>query len=132
MVFNFGTKLYSVPENMNFKSSLKGGYVSALLPGQQRAWVTRPKGDAFEDLLENLTEKNREAVALYGSDIPQEQIDKFNRNLDWIDEFRDSWFTGDKARYKRFRNEGFNSLSENISDKKRRLERDSNQTLKLE
>ena len=131
VVFKFGTKLYSIPENMNFKSSLKVGYVKALLPGSQRAWVTQKKGGAFEMIVENLTEKNIEAVEMYGSDLPKEHLEKFHRNVEWITEFSKSYMPEEQRRYKRFMNEGLNSLSENISDKKRRIERDSNKVLRL-
>jgi len=132
VVFQFGTKLYSIPENMNFISSLKVGYVKALLPGTQRAWLTRPKEDAFETLVENLSEKNRELVELYGDIIPKEHMDRFKLNLGWIEEFSKSFMPEDQLRYKRFRNEGMNSLAENISDKKRRIQRDTNSVLRLE
>jgi len=131
VVFQFGSKLYSVPENMNFKSSLKVGYVKALLPGNQRAWVTSPKNDAFDNIVENLTEKNVKAVELYGHDVPKEQLEKFHRDIGWITEFKQSYDPEERTRYKRFRDQGLNTLSENISDKKRRIERDNNQLLKL-
>ena len=131
VIFQFGSKLYSVPENMNFKSSLKVGYVKALVPGKQRAWVTSPKREAFDCIVDNLTEKNLEAVELYGSDVPKEHLEKFHRNLEWITEFKQSYIPEERNRYKRFRNEGLNTLAENINDKKRRLARDTNQIFKL-
>lgn len=131
VIFKFGTKLYSIPENMNFISSLKDGYVKALVPGSQRAWITGTKEDVFETIVENLSSKNQEAVELYMSDIPKEHIEKFKRNISWINEFRHSYISDEQLCYKRFRNQGLNALSENISDKKRRISRDDNSNLQL-
>ena len=120
-LFVFGAKLYSVPENMNFIAKRKDGYLKALVQGDNEPWVTRSKAEGFDDLVDNLVEKNREAVELHKEGIPQDEILMFDQYMNFADAFRNSPYEEDRKRYRKFRNTNMNCLSENIADKKRRL-----------
>ncbi len=128
VVFEFGTKMYSLKENMNFKTDVKSGYVSGL-EGDDRAWVTHRKNKGFSMLLENLKDKNEEAVQKYVDTIPDEDIDNFEREMLAVREISDR--QDDEPVYGRFIRDGFNVLAANIADKKRRIERDTGKKLEL-
>lgn len=64
VVFRFGTKMYSLQENINFRTSMKSGYVSGRLD-QDGAWETHTKKEGFSMLLDNLKGKIEEAVQKY-------------------------------------------------------------------
>lgn len=130
VVFRFGTKMYSLQENMNFKTDIKSGYITGRCE-QDGAWTTHRKNDGFEMLLDNLKLKNEEAVLSCLEGIPEEDFEKFKSDMHWIREHKTSGLQEDVPTYQRFIRDGFNLLSANIADKKRRIERDCGKKLKL-
>ena len=130
VVFRFGTKMYSLQENMNFKTDVKSGYISGRLE-QDGSWETHRKNDGFSMLMDNLKIKNEEAVLKYLEEIPEEDIEKFKQDMWWIYEHKNSGLQEDAPVYNRFVREGFNLLTANIADKIRRIERDTGKKLKL-
>jgi hypothetical protein len=130
VVFRFGTKMYSLQENMNFKTDLKSGYISGRLE-QDGAWETHRKNDGFSMLLDNLKDKNEQAVLKHLEGIPNEDLKKFELDMGWIREHKYSGLQEDEPVYNKFMREGFNLLTANIADKVRRIERDSGKKLKL-
>lgn len=130
VVFRFGTKMYSLQENMNFKTDLKSGYISGRLE-QDGAWETHRKSDGFGMLMDNLKNKNEEAVLKHMESLPYEDLVKFERDMGWIHEHKYSGLQEDVPVYNKFVREGFNLLSANIADKARRIERDTGKKLKL-
>ena len=130
VVFRFGTKMYSLQENMNFKTDVKSGYISGRLE-EDGSWETHRKNDGFSMLMDNLKTKNEEAVLKHLEEIPEEDLEKFKQDMWWIYEHRNSGLQEDVPVYNRFVREGFNLLTANISDKIRRIERDSGKKLKL-
>ena len=130
VVFRFGTKMYSLQENMNFKTDIKSGYISGRT-SMDGAWETRRKQEGFNLLLDNLKDKNEEAVFKYLESVPDEDLEKFKQDMWWIHEHKWSGLQEDFLVYQRFLREGFNLLSAHIADKKRRIERDTGKKLKL-
>ena len=130
VVFKFGTKMYSLQENMNFKTDAKSGYISGFC-ADDRSWVTHRKNDGFEMLMDNLKEKNEEAVLGCLADIPVEDFEQFKCDMHWIREHKISGLQEDVPVYQNFIKDGFNLLAENIRDKKRRIERDSGKKMRL-
>lgn len=130
VVFRFGTKMYSLTENMNFKTDIKSGFISGRLE-QDGAWETHRKQDGFSMLLDNLKDKNEQAVLKHLQDIPNEDLKKFELDMGWIREHKWSGLQEDVPVYQKFIRDGFNLLTANISDKKRRIERDTGKKMKL-
>ena len=130
VVFRFGTKMYSLQENMNFKTDLKSGYISGRIEHDE-AWETRRKDEGFYMLMDNLKDKNEQAVLQYLDNIPDEDIEKFEKDMGWIREYKISGLQEDYPVYRKFVQEGFNLLAANIADKIRRIERDSGKKVKL-
>ena len=130
VVFKFGTKMYSLQENMNFKTDLKSGYISGRIE-QDGAWETHRKSEGFSMLLDNLKDKNEQAVLNCLDEIPEEDFEKFKLDMGWIREHKWSGLQEDVPVYQKFMREGFNLLTANIADKVRRIERDTGKKLKL-
>ena len=130
VVFRFGTKMYSLQENMNFKTDVKSGFISGRTD-MDDAWETRRKNEGFSMLLDNLKDKNEEAVLKYLETIPHDDLDQFKRDMWWIYEHKNSGLQEDVPVYQKFIRDGFNLLTANIADKKRRIERDTGKKLKL-
>ena len=130
VVFRFGTKMYSLQENMNFKTDLKSGYISGRVE-HDGAWETHRKNDGFYMLMDNLKDKNEQAVLQHLEEIPDEDLEKFKLDMGWIREHKISGLQEDEPVYNKFIREGFNLLTANIADKVRRIERDTGKKLKL-
>jgi hypothetical protein len=130
VVFRFGTKMYSLQENMNFKTDLKSGYISGRLE-QDGSWETHRKQEGFSMLLDNLKDKNEQAVLRHLETIPNEDLKKFELDMGWIREHKISGLQEDEPVYNKFIREGFNLLTANIADKKRRIERDTGKKMRL-
>ncbi len=130
VVFRFGTKMYSLTENMNFKTDVKSGYISGRLE-QDGSWETHRKNEGFSMLMDNLKEKNEEAVRQHVESIPEDDLGKFDLDMHWIREHKTSGLWEDEPVYNKFVREGFNLLTANIADKKKRIERDTGKKLKL-
>lgn len=130
VVFKFGTKMYSLQENMNFKTDLKSGYISGRLE-QDGAWETHRKSAGFGMLMDNLKDKNEQAVLKHMESLPYEDLLKFERDMGWIHEHKYSGLQEDEPVYNKFVKEGFNLLTANMADKVRRIERDSGKKVKL-
>ena len=130
VVFKFGTKMYSNEENMNFKTNTNSGFISGRLE-QDGAWETHRKSDGFYMLMDNLKSKNEEAVLKHMASLPYEDLLKFERAMGWIHEHKTSGLQEDVPVYNKFVNQGFNLLTANIQDKKRRIERDCGKKLRL-
>lgn len=121
-IFVFGAKLYSLPENLNFIARKKDGYIKTLHPGEDNPWVTRPKDSGFDRIVGNLVEKNREVVEIHKDSIPNNDLSNFDEHMNFVDILRNSRDEDVHKMYKKFRDRNMNCLSENILDKKRRLE----------
>ena len=130
VVFQFGTEMYSLQENMNFKTDLKSGYISGRTD-MDGAWETRRKNEGFSMLMDNLKSKNEEAVLKYLEDIPDDDLENFKKDMGWIREHKISRLQEHAPVYNKFIREGFNLLSANIADRVRRIERDTGKKLKL-
>ena len=130
VVFEFGTKMYSLQENMNFKSDIKSGYISGRTD-MDGAWETRRKNDGFKLLMDNLKDKNEEAVLKYLEDIPDDDLEKFKQDMGWIREHKISRLQEHAPVYNKFVRDGFNLLTANIADRIRRIERDCGKRVKL-
>ncbi|CAM9530314.1 unnamed protein product [Pylaiella littoralis] len=130
VVFRFGTKMYSLTENMNFKTDVKSGYISGRVE-RDGSWATHRKNEGFSMLMDNLKDKNEQAVLKYLDTIPNNDLDKFALDMGWIREHKISGLQEDEPVYNKFIREGFNLLTANIADKKRRIERDTGKKLKL-
>ncbi len=130
VVFKFGTKMYSLQENMNFKTDLKSGYISGRLE-QDGAWETHRKNDGFGMLMDNLKDKNEQAVLKHMESLPYDDLLKFERDMGWIHEHKYSGLQEDVPVYNKFVKEGFNLLTANMADKVRRMERDGGKKVKL-
>lgn len=130
VVFKFGTKMYSNEENMNFKTNTNSGFISGRLE-QDGAWETHRKSEGFYMLMDNLKSKNEEAVLKHMASLPYEDLLKFERAMGWIHEHKTSGLQEDVPVYNKFVKQGFNLLTANIQDKKRRIERDCGKKLRL-
>ncbi len=130
VVFKFGTKMYSLQENMNFQTDPKNGFIKGRLE-QDGAWETHRKSDGFNMLMDNLKNKNEQAVLKHIESLPYEDLAKFERDMGWIHEHKTSGLMEDVPVYQKFIRDGFNLLSANIADKKRRIERDTGKKIKL-
>ena len=115
---------------MNFKTDLKSGYISGRLE-QDGAWETHRKNEGFGMLMDNLKDKNEQAVLKHMESLPYEDLLKFERDMGWIHEHKYSGLQEDVPVYQKFVREGFNLLTANIADKARRIERDTGKKLKL-
>ncbi|CAM9214417.1 unnamed protein product [Pylaiella littoralis] len=128
VVFKFGTKMYSLPQNMNFKTDAKSGFVSGRV-SDDKAWVTHRKNEGFLMLLKNLKDKNEEAVQKYVDVIPAEDIDDFNRDMSYISKIGE--LQENEPLCSKFIRDGFNALAANFADKAKRVERKTGTKLRL-
>jgi len=81
--------MYSLTENMNFKTDVKSGFISGRTD-MDDAWETRRKNEGFSLLLDNLKDKNEEAVLKFLETIPHDDLDQFKRDMWWIYEHKNS------------------------------------------
>ena len=130
VVFRFGRRMYSVKENMNFKTDVKSGYISGRSE-VDGAWVTLRKNEGFHMLMDNLKNKNEEAVRKCMEDIPPEDFEQFKADMHWIHEHKTSGLMEDVPVYNGFVRDGFNLMVANLADKARRIERDMGKKMRL-
>lgn len=130
VLFRFGSKLYSLEENMNFKADMKSGYITGRVE-EEGAWETHRKSEGMGMLLDNLKDKNIEAVLKYRGDIPEGHFVRFEGDMHWIYERRWSGLQEDVPVFQKYIREGFTLLSANMKDKIRRVERDSGKRVRL-
>ncbi|CAN0435921.1 unnamed protein product [Pylaiella littoralis] len=128
VIFEFGTKMYSVQENMNFKTDVKSGFVSGPV-GDDSAWVTHRKNEGFSILLDNLKDKTEEAVQKYVDRIPEEDADNFELDMSYIKKISD--LQEEEPMYSKFIRDGFNVLAANINHKTKMTGCDTGKKLKL-
>lgn len=70
MVFKFGTKMYPLQENMNFKTEIKSDFIGGRLE-KNGAWETHRKNEGFSVLTDNMKVNNEEAVLEHLDEIPE-------------------------------------------------------------
>ncbi|CAM9138244.1 unnamed protein product, partial [Pylaiella littoralis] len=111
VIFEFGAKMYSVHENMNFKTDVKSGFVSGPT-GDDSAWVTHRKNEGFSVLFDNLKDKTEEAVQKYVDRIPKKDADNFELDMSYIKKISD--LQEEVPNNRKFIRDGFNVLAANI------------------
>lgn len=133
VMFTFGTELYSVPENMNFKTAPKDGYVKYLDGiGSDRGWDIGSKKLVFPFLVDVLTSKNQEAVELHRDGLTKDSLDNFQRSLTAMEDIRNEGTSKELIQYKRLYYEHLTSISEKMKSHKKKLERETGKRIKFE
>ena len=120
VVFRFGSKLYSLNENMNFRADSKKGLV-VCREGDNGSWKSYNTDDGFRRLLDILQSKNEEAVDKVRSVIPAEDLEFFDDTIETLTRGKKS--QDDEIRYHRekFCRDNFKPLSANIQEQLRCL-----------
>lgn len=126
--FQFGMKLYSLEQNMNFRARKRYMYVKVRSGG---TWVTVSKNEAYDRIPESLVERAQEAVNMFGEGIPESHMNHFNTYAETILDFKNSSHPMRRREYEKVRNKGLDNIAVSMNDRIGRLQNWGGQKLKL-
>lgn len=106
--FKFGLKLYSLSQNVNFRTRTRKYYKYVRVRIKDE-WITVSKNEAYDEILFMLVEKTREAVEMYKDSIPAFDLDHFKLFLPVVLENRDSPVPWRKKMHEKNRNNGLDT-----------------------
>ena len=112
--FKFGLKLYSLSQNVNFRTRK---YREDVRVRTKNKWITVSKDKAYDQILLMLVDKTREAVEKYKAGIPAFYLDHFNMFLPVVLENRDSTVPWRKKMHDKNRNKGLDTIAESVNDR---------------
>lgn len=104
--FEFGKKLYSLEQNMNFRVYSKEVHVRT-----NDKWIWVPKAKAYDNILHTLVDKTQEAVELYKDSISAFDLNHFNTYVSVVFENKDSDVPLLKKVYKDDRDGGLDAIA---------------------
>lgn len=102
----FGKKLYSLEQNMNFRVYSKEVHVRT-----KDKWIWVPKAKAYDNILRALVDKTQEAVELYKDSISAFDLNHFNTYVGAVLEYKDSSNPLLKKVYEDDRDGGLDSIA---------------------
>ena len=117
--YKFGLKLYSLQQNFNFRA--RTGYKMVRVCCSRNGWVTAPKEQAYDEILQILVEKTREAVNRYAAEISAYYINHFETYSSSILDHKDSDVPEQRRVYERRRNKVLNHVAGSVTDNINRL-----------
>jgi len=127
--FKFGLKLYSLHQNINFRA--RKGDKNARVCCSRNGWITVPRDEAYDEILQILVEKTREAVSMFRQTIPAYYFDHFDMYSDSILAYKDSAVPEQRKLYERRRNKVLNNIAVSVTDNLRRMSGWSDKKRKL-
>lgn len=127
--FKFGLKLYSLSQNVNFRTRKYREDVRVRIKDK---WITVSKDKAYDQILLMLVDKTREAVEKYKDGIPAFDLDHFNMFLPVVLENRDSPVPWRKKMYDKNRNKGLDTIAESVNDRLGGLSKWGGKKIKLQ
>jgi hypothetical protein len=127
--FEFGVKLYSLDQNMNFRARQK--YPKVRVKSGTNGWVTLEKKAAFDTLLETLVGQARRAVCKYRDDISIGDVEQFNRQLENLHDYRYSSCPDRRGFYQKFRDNCLTTIASNTKNRIDRLRNWCDKKVKL-
>lgn len=110
--FMFGLKLYSLPQNVNFRTRK---YCSDVRVRTKDKWITVSKDEAYDEILFMLVEKTHEAVEMYKDGVSEFDMNHFNMFLPVVLEGRDSPVPERKKLYEKRRNKGLDTIAVSVN-----------------
>ncbi|CAN0258678.1 unnamed protein product [Scytosiphon promiscuus] len=128
--YKFGLKLYSLEQNVSFRAR-KGDKKVSLLCCSRKGWITVPKEEAHDNILQTLVDKTQEAVRMFSGVISPCHIDHFEKHAESILDFKDSPVPEQRKLYERRRNKVLNNIDVNVTDNLSRLSSWSGKKRKL-
>ncbi|CAM9482310.1 unnamed protein product [Ectocarpus sp. 4 AP-2014] len=117
--YKFGLKLYSLHQNINFRA--RKGDKNARVCCSRKGWITVPRDEAYDEILQILVEKTREAVSMFRQTIPAYYFDHFDMYSDSILAYKDSAVPEQRKLYERRRNKVLNNIAVSVTDNLRRM-----------
>ncbi|CAN0518227.1 unnamed protein product, partial [Ectocarpus sp. 12 AP-2014] len=127
--YKFGLKLYSFHQNINFRA--RKGDKNARVCCRRKGWITVPREEAYDEILQILVEKTREAVNMFRQTIPAYYSDHFDMYTDSILAYKDSALPEQRKLYERRRNKVLNNIAVSVTDNMRRMSGWSDKKRKL-
>lgn len=112
--FKFGLKLYSLSQNVNFRTRKYREDVRVRIKNK---WITVSKDKGYDQILLMLVDKTRESVEKYKNSIPAFDLDHFNMFLPVVLENRDSTVPWRKKMHDKNRNKGLDTIAESVNDR---------------
>lgn len=110
--FKFGLKLYSLPQNVNFRTRK---YRSDVRVRSKDKWITVDKDEAYDEILLLLVEKTQEAVEMYRDSVPEFEMNHFNMFAPVVLEGKDSPVPERKKLYEKRRNKGLDTIAVSVN-----------------
>lgn len=126
--FKFGARLYALDQNVNFRARRKYKHVRVRTPD---GWVTLPKIEAYDKILDNLIHQTKRAVALHKEGIPENYIRRFDAYVKTVQDLKQSWNPECRKLYEKTRNRGLDKIAVGVNDRLKRQCAWSGETLKL-
>lgn len=117
--YKFGLKMYSLTQNSNFRT--RKGDKNVRVCCSRNGWITVPKEEAFDEILQILTEKTQEAVNGFRHKVPEYYFDHFEMHVDSILAYKDSTIPEQRRLYLRKRNSILNNIAVSVTDNLSRL-----------
>lgn len=117
--YKFGLKLYSLQQNMNFRA--RKGDKNVRVCCSRNGWVTVPKEEAYDEILQILTEKTQECVGASRGVIPPYYISHFEMHADSILAYKNSALPEQRKLYLKNRNKLLNRIAVSVTDNLSRL-----------
>lgn len=110
----FAGELYRFEKNINFSLRIKERYIK-YRAGEDGQWVTSLKKSEYETTMQNLVQKNCEAVNTFRNSIPEEHLVSFEESMREFEVFRKAKVgTEERDDYEIFAKDGVNIIGENM------------------
>lgn len=116
--FEFGKKLYSLEQNMNFRASR---HPNVHVRTKASGWIWVPKAKAYDNLLRALVDKTQEAVELYKDSISAFDLNHFNTYVSVVFENKDSDVPLLKKVYEDDRDGGLDAIAVVVTERIKQL-----------
>lgn len=110
----FRLKLYSLHQNINFR--VRKGDINARVCCSRNGWITVPRAEVYDEILQILVEKTQEAVIMFRQTIPAYYVDHFDMYSDSILAYRDPAFPEQRKSYEMRRNKVLNNIAVSVTD----------------
>lgn len=110
----FSGELYRFEKNINFCLRIKERYIK-YRAGEDGQWVTSLKKSEYDTIMQNLVQKNCEAVNTFRGSIPEEHLVSFEESIREFEVFRkEKQGTEERDDYEIFVKDGVNIIGENM------------------
>lgn len=135
VVFKFGEEMYSVKENINFRSGSRDGNINMISrhPDGSVSENFMKNAEAHNIMFCNLMDKNEEAVEKCKGqlEIPLKDLNMFAENMSCIRNIKESDVEAEERAFRKFRGQGMRCLIKNSMHGLKELQERKGKKIKL-